>query len=83
VDLFTFIAIIIVGAPLAKAIATRISGHPVPHALRDAVEQTEQRLEETEQRLADTLSRLSEVEERLDFAERLLARQDTADRLGP
>jgi hypothetical protein len=84
VDLLTFIVVLAVGAPIAKALATRIqsgrggdSGH-----LRDALEQTEHRLEMTDQQLADTLERLAEVEERLDFAERFLTRQDR-DRLGP
>ena len=83
VDFFTFMAIIIVGASLAKAIATRISGQLVPHALRDVIEQNERCLQETEQRRAYAPSRLSEVEVRLAFAERLLARQEGADRLGP
>lgn len=83
-DLLTFIVILAVGAPIAKALATKIAGHPVADAsrLREALEQTEQRLESTEQQLADTLDRLVDVEERLDFAERLLARQDH-DRLSP
>ena len=80
-----FVVILAIGAPLAKALATRISGRQGgdSRALRQALEQTEQRLEDTEHRLADTLDRLAEVEERLDFAERLLARQDAREQLNP
>ena len=83
--LLTFIAIIVVGAPIAKAIATRISGRPVADgaALREALELTQQRLEDAEQRIAETADRVAEVEERLDFTERLLARQKAREQLGP
>ncbi len=83
-DLLTFIVILAVGAPIAKALATRISSRPGPDSglVREALEQTEHRLEMTEQQLAETVERLAEVEERLDFTERLLARQNQ-DRLGP
>ena len=84
-DLLTFIAIIVVGAPIAKAVANRISGQPVTGGsdMRELLELTEQRLEETEQRLADTTERLADMEERLDFTERMLARQNARDQLGP
>jgi hypothetical protein len=84
VDLLTFIVVLAVGAPIAKALATRISGRPEPDSrhVRGILEQTEHRLELTEQQLADSLDRLAEVEERLDFAERFLTRQDR-DRLTP
>ncbi len=84
-DLFTFIAIIVVGAPIAKAVAKRISGQPVSGGtqLRELLELTEQRLEETEHRLTETTDRLAEMEERLDFTERLLARQNAREQLGP
>ena len=83
-DLLTFIAIIVVGAPIAKALATRISSprHSDADSVREALERAEQRLEFTEQHLADTVDRLAEVEERLDYAERLLTRRDR-DRLAP
>lgn len=85
VDIFTFIAILVVGGPIAQAIARRIS-RPRDRGgteLVQALEQTEQRLDDTERHLADTQERLAEVEERLDFAERLLARQNARDQLGP
>lgn len=83
-DIFTFIAILVVGAPIAKALANRISAPQVTDSgsVRDALEHTEQRLEFTEQQLADTLDRLAEVEERLDYTERLLT-QRNRDRLTP
>jgi len=85
VDILTFIAILVVGGPIAQAIARRISRRPERGAveLGQALEQTERRLEDTERHLADTQDRLAEVEERLDFAERLLARQQAREQLGP
>jgi hypothetical protein len=82
---FEFIAIIVVGGPIAKAVAKRISQHPGAGdtELQDLMHQTEQRLEETELRLTDTTERLSDMEERLDFTERLLARQNAREQLRP
>ena len=84
-DLFTFIAIIVVGAPVAKAVASRISNQPDAGGprLRELLEQTERRLEETEQRLAETVERLADMEERLDFTERVLTRHSANEQLGP
>ena len=85
-DLFTFIAIIVVGAPVAKAVASRISGKSSSGGdprLRRLLEQTEQRLEETEHRLDETAERLVDMEERLDFTERMLTRQNARDQLSP
>jgi hypothetical protein len=61
--------------PLARALARRLEGkHPTPPALQQELEQVQQRLGEV-----DSLhARVAELEERLDFAERLLARGDTA-----
>lgn len=77
-DLLTFIAILIVGSPIAKAVARRISTTAAPDSslTRRALEQTEERLEMTQRQLEETMDRLLEVEERLDFTERLLSRQD-------
>lgn len=84
-DLFSFIAVVIIGTPIARAIATRIRGRRVANgaALREALESTGQRLADAEQRIAETADRLAEVEERLDFTERLLARQNAREQLGP
>ena len=83
--LFEFIAIIVIGGTLAKALAKRISGPPAADGaeLRDYLQQTEQRLEETEHRLTDPTERLADMEERLDFTERLLARQNAREQLRP
>ncbi len=84
-DFWTFVLILVVGGPIAQAIARRISRPQgkSDKALLDALAQTEQRLEETEQRLMDTVDHMAEMEERLDFAERLLARQNVREQLGP
>ncbi len=84
-DLFTFIAIIVVGAPIAKAVANRISRQSDSGGarLRELLELTQHRLEETEQQLADTTERLADMEERLDFTERMLTRQNARDQLEP
>ncbi len=84
-DFWTFILILVVGGPIAQAVARRISRpqSSSDKGLLQAVEQTEQRLEDTEQRLMDTLDRMAEMEERLDFTERLLARQNAREQLGP
>jgi hypothetical protein len=70
-DVFTFVLIIVIGAPLAKGIGNRIarsgSSADAGKLARIATE-----LEATEHRLADTERRLQLAEERLDFQERLL-----------
>ena len=84
-DLLTFIAIIVVGSPIAKAVANRISAQPVAGGAgqRELAHQMEQRLEETEHSLSDTTERLADMEERLDFTERMLARQNAREQLRP
>jgi len=84
-DLLTFIVILAVGAPIAQALARRISRPASPNEamLRDLLEQTERRLVETEQRLVETFERLDDMDERLDFTERLLARYNVRDQIEP
>ena len=84
-ELFSFIAILVIGVPIAKAVAHRISAHTVSADARisELLEHAEQRLEETEQRLAETVERLIDMEERLDFTERMLTRQSANEQLGP
>ena len=84
-DFWTFILILVVGGPIAQAVARRISRpqSSSAKALLEAMEQTDQRLEDTEQRLMDTLDRMAEMEERLEFTERFLARQNAREQLGP
>ncbi|MFQ5704130.1 MAG: hypothetical protein ACE5HT_08920 [Gemmatimonadales bacterium] len=82
-NIFTLIAIMVIGVPLCRALAVRISrgaGGNSP-ATRRALEQIEQRLAETEDRLADTANRLAELEERLDFTERMLTQQKSRPQL--
>lgn len=65
-------------SPIGKAIAERIRAKApgVPPALED---QQDAILEE----LASLRRELTEVQERMDFAERLLARERSAERLPP
>jgi hypothetical protein len=69
-DLLVFVLVIVIGGPIVKALAHRISRagniDPAAPELRRALQATEQRLTETEARLAT-------VEEKLDFYEKLLA----------
>jgi len=80
-SLWLFLAVIIVGGPIAKALAARIrSGSMVdPAALRESMD----RLDEMEVRLEDTTHRLAEFDERLDFTERMLAQQKAREQLNP
>ena len=84
-DLLTFIAIIVVGSPIAKAVAKRISAQPGSGRaeVQELAHRLEQRLEETDLRSADTAERLVDMEERLDFTERMLARQNAREQLRP
>jgi hypothetical protein len=84
VGFLILVAIIFIGAPIGRAIATRIArgaGAGDAPALRRALEEMEQRLVGTEHRLDDALERLGETEERLDFTERLLTRLDSQRQL--
>lgn len=68
---FVFIIAIMLGAPIAKAIAQRIARegtqpNPDPELRRQ--------LQATEQRLSETETRLATVEEKLDFYEKLLSK---------
>ncbi len=70
-EILPFILLLVIGGPIARALAHRIArtGGPVEPPspeLRNA-------LQATEQRLADTELRLAAVEEKLDFYEKLLS----------
>lgn len=68
-------AVTVVCWPIARAIARRLEGkHAGDPALRQEVDELHHRLAEVDALQA----RIGELEERLDFAERLLARGDTA-----
>jgi hypothetical protein len=68
-NLLAFFALMIIGGPLVKALADRISrgGRIEPGS-----EEMRKTLQATEQRLAETENRLAAVEEKLDFYEKLL-----------
>lgn len=80
-----FLAIGAIGAsfllgPVGRSIAKRLGGREQMPIDEDAAA----RLQELEQRLMDVeqaTSRMAELEERLDFAERLLTRNNPAERL--
>lgn len=67
-EIFAFIAALVLLGPIAKAVAHRIArGAPDAAELRKQLRATELRLNETELRLIA-------VEERVDFYEKLLAK---------
>jgi hypothetical protein len=71
---------VILRGPLGRALARRIEGSaPRSDGASDRIEQLEQRVAELE----GAQLRISELEERLDFAERMLARTEPAERLHP
>ena len=77
--IFAVSVVLIFRGPLGRAVARRIEGS------RAGDHETVQRLEEVEARLQTlelTQERMLELEERLDFAERMLAREKDAPRLG-
>jgi hypothetical protein len=69
----SFAAIFILRGPFGRALAARISGR----ARADDGE-----VEELRGAVEDLRRQLGDVQERLDFAERLLTRQQEAERLG-
>ena len=71
-EFFGFIALIILGAPIAKGVGEYFSRKGDKSGVRGA-EEVNRQLAATQQRLAETESRLMSVEERLDFYEKLLS----------
>ena len=69
--LFIFILLLVIGGPIAKAIALRIQkgGEGVPP---DLVRRLKDEIDAAEQRSLDSDKRVSELEDRVDFLERLL-----------
>lgn len=68
---FTFIIVLVVAVPLAKAVARRIEGGGRGPG-RDQVDAMRRMLEASEQRTQDAEQRMHQLEERVDFLERLL-----------
>ncbi len=83
--ILTFIAVLVVGGQIAKAIAQRNAGPQLPGGrdLRETLDQLDHRLEELEHHLAETNDRLADMDERMDFAERMLTQQKAREQLGP
>lgn len=82
-DAIGLAAICVVLFPVVFALARRIS--PRSEDLGKPTDRAE-RVAELERRVGDLEAgqqRMAELEERLDFAERLLAKQRDAERLGP
>ncbi len=70
-EVFIFIVALVIGAPLAKALAVRIArGQPtLPPA---EIQRLRQEVEATEQRALESDKRVGELEERVEFLEKLL-----------
>jgi hypothetical protein len=82
-DNISLIAVLVVVAsavllrPVMRAWARRIGGDAANPALADEVAELRERMAELE----GSGTRLQELEERVDFAERMLAKRDEAERL--
>lgn len=82
-DNISLIAVLVVVAsavllrPVMRAWARRIGGEAANPALADEVTELRERMAELE----GSGTRLQELEERVDFAERMLAKRDEAERL--
>ncbi len=70
-EIFIFVLVLVIGAPIAKAFAARIA-RAQPTLPPDVVQRLRQEIEATEQRAADADKRVAELEDRVDFLERLL-----------
>jgi hypothetical protein len=68
------LALIFIGAPIAKAIARNIERRGLPPSQNEG--ELKQALQFAEQRLSDSETRLAALEDRLDFYEKLLANPD-------
>jgi flagellar biosynthesis/type III secretory pathway M-ring protein FliF/YscJ len=73
----TLVALAVLLRPVMRAWARRIGGEAANPALADEVAELRERMAELE----GSSTRLQELEERVDFAERLLAKRDEAERL--
>lgn len=68
---FVFVLFLVLGIPIAKAIAARIAkGGEAPPP--EVVARLKEALDAAEQRTLDSDHRVSELEERVDFLEKLL-----------
>ena len=74
------IAFIVVVTAAAQVVVRRLVGRTTRSAGQNPTEPDAARLTQT---LDDVQRRLGELEERVDFAERVLAKERVAERLGP
>jgi hypothetical protein len=72
--LFLIIAIIFVGAPIARAIARSIERQGIHPPVGGGDVELKKALLQAEQRLSDSETRIAALEERVDFYEKLLAK---------
>ncbi len=90
------VALIVMAISIGKAIAGRIGPPEGPRGPRGSRRHLAQVIDDLQKRvggsedvqtrldaLEDVQRRLADVEERLDFAERMLAKQRDAERIGP
>lgn len=81
-EIFLFVVALVVGAPIAKAIAVRIA-RGQPTLPPEVVQRLRQEIETTEQRALEADKRVAELEERVDFLERLLQAPKSPPPLAP
>ncbi len=81
-EIFLFVLVLVIGAPIAKAFAARIA-RGQPTLPPEVVQRLRQELESTEQRAADADKRVAELEDRVDFLERLLQAPKSPPPLAP
>ena len=77
---FLIIAIIFIGAPIARAIARSIERQGIHPPGPGGDIELRKSLAQAEQRLSDSETRIAALEERVDFYERLLQNPATGNR---
>ena len=79
---FLFILLLVIGGPIAKAVAARIA-RGEPTLPPDVLQRLRKELEASEQRAQESDKRVGELEDRVDFLERLLQAPKTPPPLMP
>lgn len=80
-ELFLIMAVVFLGAPIARAIARSIEHRGLPQPQADA--DLRKALQTAEQRLSESETRLAALEERVDFYEKLLANPTSSSAAEP
>ena len=70
-EVFIFVLLLVIGAPIAKAIAARIA-RGQPTLPPDVIQGLRHEIEASDQRVQDSDKRVAELEDRVDFLEKLL-----------